>query len=206
MTFGRSRTGKPIAEVAVRTGSTHHASMPAKSPGGDEMRVERSLVDDLATRDVNKDPFSFIRFNSRAADQSSVAVVSAALMTRTSRRATSHRGDRVVAIQSVGSSLAPRRLIAWNFPSEGAHQPRLATDIAEAENTADATAQHRLALCWLNSPLLRLACSMNRRFAAASAQRDDCSDIGSVLRPYWRQPAIPAVGPGSGTQSNASGV
>jgi hypothetical protein len=41
----------------------------------------------------------------------------------------------------------------------------------------------RLALRWLNSPCLSLACSMNRRFAAASASATMCSDIGSAPPP-----------------------
>src|SRR6516165_1923229 len=40
-----------------------------------------------------------------------------------------------------------------------------------------------LVLRWLNSPLLRLACPMNRRFAAASASPTMCSDIGSAPPP-----------------------
>jgi len=40
----------------------------------------------------------------------------------------------------------------------------------------------RLALRWLNSPLLRLACSMNRRFAAASASATMCSDLVAIAR------------------------
>src|SRR5262249_38293301 len=50
-----------------------------------------------------------------------------------------------------------------------------------------------LALRWLNSPLLSLACSMNRRFDAASASATMCSDIGSappplLLRVFGRLP------------------
>src|SRR5215471_9573803 len=41
----------------------------------------------------------------------------------------------------------------------------------------------RLTLRWLNSPLLRLACSINRRFVAASASATMCSDIGSAPPP-----------------------
>jgi hypothetical protein len=33
ITFGRSRNGWPIAKCPCRTGSTHHASMPAKKCG-----------------------------------------------------------------------------------------------------------------------------------------------------------------------------
>ena len=40
----------------------------------------------------------------------------------------------------------------------------------------------RLALRWLNSPLLRLAGSMNRRFAAASASATMCSDLVAIAR------------------------
>jgi hypothetical protein len=90
----------------------------------------------------------------------------------------------VVAIQSVGSWLRAAAVDCVNLHPKGAHQPRRRDpDIAKAEDAADAPRSIRLVLRWLNSPLLRLACSMNRRFAAASASATMCSYIGSAPPP-----------------------
>src|SRR6266850_3111315 len=87
--------------------------------------------------------FSFIRPSSRAPINPSVAVVSAALMTRTSatRNISSRRvGRRDPVGRFVARAAAVDRV---NFHPEGAHQPRRRdANIAEAEDAADAAAQH----------------------------------------------------------------
>src|SRR5262244_1040581 len=81
--------------------------------------------------------FSFIRPSSRAPINLSVAVVSAAQMTRTS--ATRNISSR----RSVGAIQSAAAVDCVNFHPEGAHQPRRCDpDIAEAEDAADAAAQH----------------------------------------------------------------
>src|SRR3954467_649690 len=86
--------------------------------------------------------FSFIKLSSRTPINPSVVVVSAALMTRTSATRNISSRRSAVAIQSVGSSLAPA-VDCVNFHPEGAQQPRRRdANIAEAEDAADAAAQH----------------------------------------------------------------
>jgi len=147
----------PIAKLAVPHRLHHHASMPAKKPGGRRDARRRSLVDDLATRDVNKIAFSFIRFQFAGADQSLGGGRQRALITRTSATAQHLIEEIVVAIQSVGSSARAAPIDCVNFHPEGAHQPRRRDpDIAEAENTADATAQHSVGAMLVESPLLKV--------------------------------------------------
>src|SRR2546423_15057295 len=84
--------------------------------------------------------FSFIRSSSRAPINPSVAVVSAALMTRTSATRNISSRRSAVAIQSVGSSLAPRRLNAGIF---NAHQPRRRdANNAQTQGAPNAAPQH----------------------------------------------------------------
>src|SRR6516162_8497878 len=116
--------------------------------------------------------FSFIRPSSRAPINPSVAVVSAALMTRTSATRNISSRRSVAAIQSVGSWLAPRRLV--NFHPEGAHQPRRRDpDIAEAEDAADAPAQHSVGAVLVEFAALAVGVLNEQALCRSQRQRDD---------------------------------
>src|SRR5215471_18223631 len=118
--------------------------------------------------------FSFIRPSSRAPIKPSVAVVSAALMTRTSAARNISSRRSVVAIQSVGSSLAPRRVDCVNFHPKGAHQPRRRDpDIAEAEDAADAAAQHSVGAVLVEFAALEVGVLNEQALCRNQCQRND---------------------------------
>src|SRR5262249_41216777 len=101
-------------------------------------------------------------------------VVSAALMTRTSAARNISSRRSVAAIQSVGSSLAPRRLICVNFHSEGAHQPRRRDpDIAKAEDAAYAAAQHPVGTALIEFAALEVGVLDEQALCRSQRQRDD---------------------------------
>src|SRR6516162_5713579 len=117
--------------------------MPAKKCGWETRcaySAPSSMISPRAT--LIRIAFSFIRRSSRAPINPSVAVVSGA--------DDENIGDTQHLVEAVGRSDPVGRFVARaatvdcvNFHPEGAHQPRRRDpDIAEAEDAADAAAQH----------------------------------------------------------------
>src|SRR5207245_2847704 len=117
--------------------------------------------------------FSFIRSSSRAPINPSVAVVNAALMTRTS-------GDAQHLVEEVGPRDPVGRLVARaaavdrvNSHPEGAHQPRRRdADIAEAEDAADASAQHPVGAALVEFAALKVGVLDEQALRRSQRQRD----------------------------------
>ena len=121
---------------------------------------------------------SFISPSSRAPIAPAVACVSGVLTSSTSDAASNSSSCAVVPIQSVGSSLAPRRLTACTPIPNARISRAVATPMPPKPNTPNVRpASILFDLNWLNTPRFSAACSSISRLAAASVIATACSAI-----------------------------
>ena len=109
-----------------------------------EMRKKSSLVDDLAAGEIDEDGVALHERQLAPAKESLLWLVSTAGSAPGHPKSASKRSiDDVAPIQSTGSSVTPRRLMAWTLAPSARIKPRCGDpNAAKAQNAANGASQH----------------------------------------------------------------